>query len=300
MSEFASRLAEASRRNRSAVCVGLDPDPSLMPIKDVRAFNRAIIDATRDLVCAYKPNLAFYEALGIEGLEALLDTLAYAREQAPDAVLLGDAKRGDIQSTNVKHAEALFDYWGFDAITVNAFAGGESLAPFFERADKGVFVWCRASNPGSQEFQDAPLVLEAWQLPLALDTMRMQIEVDAQRMPLYEWIAARAMTWTRNGNLGLVVGATYPEQLSVVRGRCPAVPILIPAVGAQGGELEAAVKNGLDTSGDAPNILINSSRSILYADGSADGFADAARAAATNLRDGINAALEQAGWAWQS
>lgn len=281
MSEFASKLAEASRRNRSAVCVGLDPDVSRMPIADIRAFNRAIIDATRDLVCAYKPNLAFYEALGIEGLEALRDTLAYARERAPDAVLLGDAKRGDIQSTNVKHAEALFDFWGFDAITVNAFAGGESLAPFFERTDKGVFVWCRASNPGSQEFQDKPLA------------------VDDGRMPLYEWIAERAMTWSDNGNLGLVVGATYPEQLSVVRGRCPAVPILIPAVGAQGGELEAAVRNGLDTSGDAPNILINSSRSILYADGSAEGFADAARDAAANLREGINAALEQAGWAWR-
>ena len=280
MSEFASRLAEAWRRNRSAVCVGLDPDLALMPIGDVRAFNRAIIDATRDLVCAYKPNLAFYEALGIEGLEALRDTLAYARERAPDAVLLGDAKRGDIQSTNVKHAEALFDYWGFDAITVNGFAGGESLAPFFERADRGVFVWCRASNPGSQEFQDKP------------------IETGNGRMPLYEWIAARAVTWTSNGNLGLVVGATYPEQLSVVRGRCPGAPILIPAVGAQGGELEAAVKNGIDAGGGGPNILINSSRGILYADGSAEGFADAARDAAAKLREGINAALEGAGWDW--
>ena len=298
MSEFASRLAEASRRNRSAVCVGLDPDLSLMPIADVRAFNRAIIDATRDLVCAYKPNLAFYEALGIEGLEALRDTLTYARKQAPDAVLLGDAKRGDIQSTNIKHAEALFDFWGFDAITVNAFAGGESLAPFFERADKGVFVWCRASNPGSQEFQDAPLAVDEWWIPGAPDEELLQLAVDNWRMPLYEWIAERSMDWNGNGNLGLVVGATYPEQLSIVRCRCPAVPILIPAVGAQGGELEAAVKNGLDTSGDAPNILINSSRSILYADGSAEGFADAARAAAANLREGINAALERAGGDW--
>lgn len=299
MSEFASRLAEASRRNRSAVCVGFDPDLSLMPIADVRAFNRAIIDATRDLVCAYKPNLAFYEALGIEGLEALRDTLAYARMRAPDAILLGDAKRGDIQSTNVKHAVALFDFWGFDAITVNAFAGGESLAPFFERADKGVFVWCRASNPGSQEFQDAPLAVDEWWIPGAPDEELIQLAIDNWRMPLYEWIAERAMDWNGNGNLGLVVGATYPEQLSVVRGRCPAVPILIPAVGAQGGELEAAVKNGLDTSGDTPNILINSSRSILYADGSAEGFAAAARAAAANLREGINAALERAGWAWR-
>ena len=299
MSEFASRLSEASRANRSAVCVGLDPDLSQMPIADVRAFNRAIIDATRDLVCAYKPNLAFYEALGIEGLEALRDTLAYARERAPDAVLLGDAKRGDIQSTNVKHAEALFDYWGFDAITVNGFAGGESLAPFFERADKGVFVWCRASNPGSQEFQDAPLAFANWQMPLALDDLQAPDELDELRMPLYEWIAARAMTWTRNRNLGLVVGATYPDQLSVVRRRCRGAPILIPAVGAQGGELEAAVTSGLEKGGGAPNILINSSRGILYADGGAESFADGARTAAANLRDGINAALEGAGWAWR-
>ena len=150
MSKFKNRLDNAARTNRSLVCVGLDIDAALMPIADLRAFNRAIVDATKDLVCAYKPNIAFYEALGLEGLAALRDTTAYIRKTAPDAVLLADAKRGDIDSTSVKYAEAMFDYWGFDAVTVNGYMGGESLSPFFNYSDRGVFVVCRSSNPGAR------------------------------------------------------------------------------------------------------------------------------------------------------
>ena len=289
MSEFINKLNNAARTNRSLVCVGLDVDTALMPpalarVNDVPAFNRAIVDATKDLVCAYKPNIAFYEALGIEGLQALRSTVAHIRKVAPDVALLCDAKRGDIDSTSARYAEAIFDYWGFDAITVNGYMGGESLSPFFDYADKGVFVVCRSSNPGAREFQDAVIKTECGQ------------------MPLYEWMAARSAKWNANGNLGLVVGATSPDQLQTVRRRCPGVPILVPGVGAQGGELEASVKNGIDRRDDgqpcSPNILINSARGIIYADRSEDCFAEGARAAAGRLRDDINRVLIQEGWQW--
>ena len=284
MSEFINRLDNAARTNRSLVCVGLDVDPTLMPVRDVSAFNRAIVDATKDLVCAYKPNIAFYEALGIEGLEALRDTTAYIRKVAPDVVLLCDAKRGDIDSTSARYAEAIFDYWGFDAVTVNGYMGGESLSPFFDYADRGVFVVCRSSNPGASEFQDAIL------------------QADCGQMPLYEWLALRSAKWNANGNLGLVVGATSPDQLRTVRLRCPGVPILIPGVGAQGGELEASVKNGIDLAengqSESPRILINSARGIIYADRTGSGFADGARNAAEKLRDTISDVLAQEGFLW--
>ena len=193
MSEFIKRLHNAARTNRSLVCVGLDVDAALMPIADVRAFNCAIVDATKDLVCAYKPNIAFYEALGLEGLEALRDTVAHIRKTAPDVVLLCDAKRGDIDSTSVKYAEAMFDFWDFDAVTVNGYMGGESLSPFFNYADKGVFVVCRSSNPGAAEFQD----IIVWP-----DAQELGMDGSGQKMPLYEWMAVRSSKWNANGNSG--------------------------------------------------------------------------------------------------
>ena len=296
MNEFINRLDNAARTNRSLVCVGLDVDPALMPIADVRKFNRAIVDATKDLVCAYKPNIAFYEALGLEGLEALRDTAAYIRKVAPDVVLLCDAKRGDIDSTSAKYAEALFDYWGFDAVTVNGYLGEDSLLPFFNYADRGVFVLCRTSNPGAYEFQDITISPDASEV--AVD----DVDGKRQQMPLYEWMAIRSSGWNANGNLGLVMGATSPGQLLTVRRRCPGMPILIPGIGAQGGELEAAVKNGIERGADgqaaSPNILINSARGIIYADRTANGFADGARAAAERLRDGINRVLLREGMQW--
>lgn len=277
MNPFLQRLQSASNANGSLVSIGLDPDPQRMPI-DVVNFNKAIVDATKDLVCAYKPNLAFYEALGMPGLEALQKTIAHIRDVAPEVIILGDAKRGDIASTNAAYAKALFDVWGFDAITVNAFAGGESLEPFFEYEDKGVFVWCRSSNPGSHEFQD------------------LQVRADGQEPRFYEWMAARSREWNSRGNVCLVVGATYPEQLSVVRARCPGMPVLIPAVGAQGGDLENSVKFGIDE--EYPNIIINSSRSVLYASADKGDFAQAARSVALNLRDNINRIVRQEGMEW--
>lgn len=278
LSSFVQRLANAAKDNRSLLCVGLDPDPALMPVSDVFAFNREIIDATADLVCAFKPNLPYYEALGIPGLEALGKTIQHIRTVAPNVVILGDSKRGDIASTNVKYAQAMFDVWGFDALTVNAYAGGEALEPFLKYEDKAAFVWCRSSNPGANEIQD------------------LKVRQGAREVPLYEQIAERASEWNTRGNVGLVVGATYPEELSVVRGHAAGMPILIPGVGAQGGDLDESVRRGLDNG--VHNILISSSRGILYASKDPDEFGTASRQAAQQLRDQINGALKGAGRLW--
>ena len=278
MSQFLERLASVSRKNQSLVCVGLDPDPALMPITDVLAFNKAIVDATRDLVCAYKPNLPFYEALGIEGLGALRDTVKHIRAVAPDVVVIGDGKRGDIESTNQMYASALFEYWGFDAATVNAYAGVDSLEPFFDYGDRGVFIWCRSSNPGAGELQDV------------------KVPGQDDGMPMYQWLARRAMESNSRGNVGLVVGATYPDELRAVRAQAPGAPILVPGIGAQGGDLAQSVKAGLDS--DEPNLLVSSSRGIVYASRSEQDFPDAARGAAAALRDNITLTLDQIGRGW--
>jgi orotidine-5'-phosphate decarboxylase len=246
-----------------------------MPIVDVLAFNKGIVDVTKDLVCAYKPNLAFYEALGLPGLKVLENTVAHIRSTAPGAVIIGDCKRGDVAQSSAKYARAMFDVWGFDAVTVTAFGGGESLAPFFERPDRGAFVWCRSSNPGAAEFQDVSL---------------------ATGERLYEHIAAAARSWDKHGNVGLVVGATYPSELAAVRRICPDTPILLPGVGAQGGDLETSVKAGVD--GRGRGLLVSSSRGILYASRSATGYTAAARSAVRDLHDRISAILDAEGKGW--
>ena len=259
---FVEKLLDACRTNRSLLCIGLDPDPELMPKVDVFQFNRAIIDATSDLVCAYKPNLAFYEALGVEGLEALKRTLAHIPPHVP---VIGDAKRGDVGSTARAYARALFEVFAFDAATVSPYLGRDSVVPFMEYKEKGVFILCRTSNAGSVDFQALPL-LEAGR-------------------PLFEQVALRAREWNLYGNLGLVVGATYPQELRRVRQICPEMPLLIPGIGAQGGDLAAAVRYGTDAEGE--KAIISSSRQIIYASKGED-FAEAARKAALALRDEIN------------
>lgn len=259
------------------VCVGLDPDPSRMPVDDVFDFNRAIVNATRDLVCAYKPNAAFYEALGLPGMEAMARTVAYIHEVAPEAVVIGDVKRGDIGPSGQAYAKASFDVWGFDAVTVNAWGGLDSIAPFIENSDVGIFVWCRGSNPGSADLQD--LIIDTSEGPL----------------PVYQKLAESCKTWNKLGNVGLVVGATYPEQLEAVRRICPDMPILIPGVGAQGGDLETAVRLGSDHRGRL--AVISSSRGIIYASSGAD-FAEKARLEADSLRQSINKILMDQGLGW--
>jgi len=258
--KFLDKLLNASRKNGSWLCIGLDPDPELMPQVDVLQFNKAIIQATFDLVCAYKPNLAFYEALGTEGLAILEKTIKYIPRDIP---VIGDAKRGDIGNTAKAYAKALFSVLGFDATTVNPYLGFDSVEPFISYKHKGVFILCRTSNKGAADFQN----------------------LCTNGLPLYEAVARKAREWNVHGNIGLVVGATYPEELKRVRSICPEMPLLIPGVGAQGGDLASAVGYGVDAQGE--KAIINVSRQILYASKEKN-FAQAARNTAEKIRSQIN------------
>lgn len=262
---FREKLEAAWERSGSLLCIGLDPDPALMAIDDVAAFNIAIIEATSDLVCAYKPNVAFYEALGPErGYEALRKTLAAVPAHV---ITLADAKRGDVTNTARAYAKAVFDELGFDACTVNAYVGYDSTEPWMERPEKGAFVLCRTSNPGAADLQD------------------LRVETEGGARPLFEIVAEKARSWDRYGNVGLVVGATYPGEMERIRELCPEMPFLAPGVGAQAGELGASVRAGIDARGRG--MLISASRGVTYASPGAD-FARAARREATRLRDEIN------------
>jgi orotidine-5'-phosphate decarboxylase len=266
--DFIEKLARISAKNRSLLCVGLDPDPDLMPEKiGVFEFNKAIIDATADVVSAYKPNIAFYEAMGHEGVEALHRTMDYIPKEIPAII---DAKRGDIGNTAKAYARSLFDRFNADAITANPYLGYDSLEPFIERRDRGVFILCRTSNPGAADFQSLP--------------------VGKGKKLLYEVVAEKVNEWNKYGNLGLVVGATYPGELKLIRKRYPQMPLLIPGVGTQGGELKQVVQYGVDKG--RQRTIINSSRQILYASRGKD-FATAAGKAARELRDRINECLRK-------
>ena len=243
--DFFETLADRIDAVDSVVSVGLDPDPSRLPdaVGDADlprwAFNRRIIDATHEHAACYKPNAAFYE--DPDGWRALRETAAYAEGKGVPVLL--DAKRGDIGNTARRYAEIL-DH--VDAITVNPYLGRDSLQPFLDRADKGVFALCRTSNPGGADLQDLEL---------------------ASGEPLYERVAALADVWNANGNVGLVVGATTPDELEAVREIVPEIPFLVPGVGAQGGDAEAAVEHGLASRPDLPVDvgLVNSSRGIIFA-----------------------------------
>ncbi len=271
---FDERLRSAAERADSLICVGLDPDLSRFPahLRDesdaVLRFNAAIVEATHDLVCAYKPNLGFYVGLGLDGISALLATRRLIPAHIP--VIL-DCKVGDMGNTASAYARGYFDEWGFDAITANPYLGEDSLAPFLAYADRGVIVLCKTSNPGSGDLQDLPV----------------QADHD-ESQPLYLALADRAGSWaTRHAaTLGLVVGATYPEHLAAVRSRCPNLPILLPGVGAQAADLAAAVRAGVNTIGG--DLIVTSSRAITYAGADRD-FADHARHATLQLRDEVNA-----------
>ncbi len=264
---FSEKLAAATTSNDSLVCVGLDPVPSRLPEglrgepDPVLAFNRRIIDYTSDLVCAYKPNLAFYGALGGPGWEALKATI----DHVPDGIpVVADAKAGDIGSSAERYAVMLFEELGADAVTANPYMGGDAMEPFLAYRDKGTFLLCLTSNPG------------------AADIMKQQLP--GGRM-VYEEVAAKAARWNESGNCGLVVGATQAGAMQSIRALAPELPILIPGVGAQGGDVETAVRSG--TRPDGTGLLVNASRSILYASAGED-FASAARKAAQALRAAIN------------
>lgn len=261
------KLLSAIQENDSLLCVGLDTDVAKIPLflrkqKDpILIFNKKIVDATSDLVCAYKLNLAFYEALGITGLEALKKTVEYI----PKRVLkILDAKRGDVGNTARKYASAIFDHFKADATTVNPYLGYDSILPFAEYKDRLSFVLCLTSNQSAQDFQF----------------------LKYRNKPLYLEVATKVKSWNRNKNLGLVVGATHPEQIGEVRRSAPAVPFLIPGVGAQGGDIAKSVKYGTEKGSLA---IINSSREIIYASSDKD-FAVQARLKALQLYQQINLA----------
>ncbi len=262
---FIGKLTKASQKNKSLLCVGLDTDPAKLPERiSVFEFNKAIIDATRDLVCAYKLNLAFYEVQGIDGIDALKKTVEYI----PDDILtIGDAKRGDIGNTAKAYAKTMFSNFNFDATTVNPYLGFDSIEPFIQYRDKGVIVLCRTSNAGSVDFQS------------------LQCEKDGSYYSLFEIVAQKVSEWNTYDNMGLVVGATYPEELKSIRQKFPDMPLLIPGIGAQGGDLPTVVSYGVDARSE--RTIINSSRQIIYASQGSD-FDQAARRAAAELRDEIN------------
>ncbi len=276
--DFIDMLRAAERTNRSLLCVGLDPEPARFPgsWKDDPAriydFCAAIVDATKDLVIAFKPQIAYFAAHSAEAqLEKLM---AHMRAVAPHVPVILDAKRGDIGSTAEQYAKEAFVRYGADAVTLSPFMGFDSVEPYLRYPGKGAILLCRTSNPGGSDLQNRRLA-----------------DVDGQPR-VYEHLAHLAQgDWNRNGQLGLVVGATYPEEIARVRELAPTVPLLIPGVGAQGGDARATVQAGYraDASGITGLVIVNSSRAVLYAS-SGDDFAAAARRAAQATRDELNVA----------
>lgn len=271
---FNATLAARWAASGSLLCVGIDPEPGRYPASladdpdRVFAFGKAIIDATAEYACAFKPQIAHFAAQGAE--DALERLIAYVHAKHPGLPVILDAKRGDIGSTALNYAREAFDRFRADAVTANPYLGSDSLAPYLERADKGVVVLCRTSNPGAADLQDLPVAGS-----------------DGATRPLYQRVAEKAARdWNANGNLSLVVGATWPEQLGEVRAIVGGdVPLLVPGIGAQGGDVDAVLKHGLNA--DRTGLVISSSRAILYASGGAD-FAEAAARVARETRDTIN------------
>ena len=268
---FVTQLAASWARNDSLVCVGLDPEIERLPAQlaeqpsPIFHFNKAIIDATADLVCAYKPQFAHYAAYEAE--DQLERTIDYIHRTHPGVPVILDSKRGDIGNTAERYTIEAFERYGADAVTVNPYLGGDSLEPFLRHADRGVVVLCRTSNPGGRDLQDLTLG-------------------DGGRR-LYHAVAELAASqWNTRGNCLLVVGATYPKELAEIRRIVGDMPLLVPGVGAQGGDVAQVVRNGQTAAGTG--LIVSSSRGILYAS-NRDDFASAARAAALALRDQINA-----------
>lgn len=267
---FQDQLKNSIKKNNSLVCVGLDSDIDKLPEvirhheKPQLTFNKALIDATHDLVCCYKPNPAFYEANGDQGIKELKLTCEYIKGIYPEIPIIIDAKRGDIGNTNEGYAKYVFDYLNADAITVMPYMGIESLSCFFKREGKGIIVGCHSSNPGAKEFQE--------------------LEIDGK--PLYEIVAEELVKqYGDNPNTMMFMGATYPKQLTDIRKIVGNMTFLVPGVGTQGGDVESFVKAGMNS--QKGGLIINGSRSIIFASGEND-FAEKAREETIKLRDEIN------------
>lgn len=264
---FIKKHQKIVAKNNSLVCVGLDADLEKIPhhlfkmADPLFEFNKAIINATHDLVCAYKPNIAFYEAEGIKGIKSLKKTIDYLRRNYPQIPIILDAKRADIDNTNQGYLKMAFEFLGADALTLHPYLGQQALMPFLNLRNKFFFILCRTSNPGAGEFQD--------------------LKVKGQK--LYQYLAKQVVKkWNANKNVGLVVGATYPQELKEIRKIVKKMPLLIPGVGTQGGDIKKTVE-----AAEGGSFLINSSRSIIFASQGKD-FAQAATKAAQKLKNSIN------------
>ncbi len=265
---FHKALQQRWREQETLLCVGLDPEPAAFPAhlqgrRDaIFTFCSAIVEATADLVCAFKPQIAHFAALRAE--ETLERLIAHIHEKHPGVPVILDAKRGDIGSTSRHYATEAFERYCADALTLNPYLGHDSIAPFLERADKGIILLCRTSNPGSSNFQT----------------------LNCGGTPLYLHVAETiARDWNVHGNCALVTGATWPQELGQIRARVGPMPLLVPGIGVQGGDLNAVLHYGLDE--DHAGLMISASRAIDYA-GSGEDFAEAARRAARDLRERIN------------
>lgn len=269
---FRTRFAAAAQRNHSLLCVGLDPDPARIPAGvSVRDFLMAIVEATADVACCYKPNIAFFEPDLHDGMELVRDLIEAIHAHGLPVIV--DAKRGDIGNTAAAYARAVYDVLGADAMTVSPYLGGDSLEPFLAYPDRTAFILCRTSNPGARDLQD--------------------LRVGERQEPLYAYVARLANDWgAAHDNVGLVVGATYPQEAREIRAICPTLPFLMPGVGAQQGEIDEAVQAAIDAV--RGGVLVNASRGVLYAPPAASvdrpAWAEGARVAAMALRDAINAA----------
>ena len=276
---FIQQLHAAERLNDSLLCVGLDPEPSRFPgawkgdASRIFDFCSSIVDATKDLVIAFKPQIAYFAANRAE--DQLEHLIAHIKHVAPAVPVILDAKRGDIGATAEQYAREAFERYQADAVTLSPFMGFDSIEPYLRYADKGAILLCRTSNPGGDDWQNQRLA-------------------DLPGQPkLYEHLARLAESqWNANGQLGLVVGATYPAEIARVRELAPSLPLLIPGVGAQGGDAEATVRAGWRGAAGQPSgaIIVSSSRAVLYASAEADGFAAAARRVAMQTRAQLNAA----------
>jgi orotidine-5'-phosphate decarboxylase len=295
MTSFVVKLQAAQHANDSWVCVGLDPILERMPGPVLKhdepflPFLKVIVDATADLVCAYKPNLGFFLTLGAAGVIALERIVAYIPDEIP---IILDAKFNDIGHTARAYAQGAFDAFGVDAVTVNPYLGQDGIAPFLDRADKAAFVLARTSNDSARELQDIRALAYPGSGKLGVQPAH-PADDESTVFSLYEVVAHYAVSWHQRfpGTCGLVVGATYPKELSQLRDHAPDLPFLIPGIGVQGGNLEAAVRHGRARDGTGP--VVNASRGVLYASARAD-FADAARSAAEELRQQINSHRQKA------
>lgn len=269
MSVF-NKFSEIIIKKKSNVCIGLDPISSRMPIDDLFEFNRYIIDSTFDLVSAYKPQLAYFESFGPEGLVTLKKLIEYIKNKSDNVIIIGDGKRGDISSTSEAYAKSFFDIYGFDIVTVNPYMGYDSIEPFLSYKNKGIYIICKTSNKGSEDFQDLKL---------------------HNGNKLYEYVAEKCSSWSSSENLGFVIGATYTDELMSLRKALPNYNFLIPGIGEQGGTISDVISSVM-IKGLKNNFVINSSRSILYASDNKDNFYHHARKKCIELRDNINQILK--------